>query len=89
MKQHEDRKSEEDSFCEVRLSETSLNTDFTSSMERRKIIKKLWKDDEEYKEKLERGKILNEEVNEQGIQEESLCQEYKAQLIFIESRKRI
>ena len=49
-------------------------------MERGKIIKKLWKDNEEYKEKLERGKILYEEVIQQGIQEESLCQEYKVLL---------
>ena len=91
MKQHEDRKLEEDSFCEVRSSETSLNTDFTyecSSMERGKIIKKLWKDNEEYKEKLERGKILYEEVNQQGIQEESLCQEYKVLLDIYRKQKK-
>ena len=91
MKQHEDRKLDKVLSGEVRSSETSLNTDFTyesSSMERGKIIKKLWKDNEEYKEKLERGKILYEEVNQQGIQEESLCQEYKALLDIYRKQKK-
>ena len=91
MKQHEDKKSEDDSFCEVRSNETPLNTDFTSessSIERGKIIKKLWKDNEEYKEKLERGKILYEEVNQQGIQEESLCQVYKVLLDIYRKQKK-
>ena len=91
MKQHEDRKLDKVLSGEVRSSETSLNTDFTyesSSMERGKIIKKLWKDNEEYKEKLERGKILYEEVNQQGIQEESLCQEYKVLLDIYRKQKK-
>ena len=91
MKQHEDIKLDKVLSGEVRSSETSLNTEFTyksSSMERGKIIKKLWKDNEEYKEKLERGKILYEEVNQQGIQEESLCQEYKALLDIYRKQKK-
>ena len=88
MKQHEDTKLDKVLSGEARSDETSLNTDFTSSMERGKIIKKLWKDNEEYKEKLERGKILYEEVNQQGIQEESLCQEYKALLDIYRKQKK-
>ena len=101
MKQHEDRKSE---ACGVSLSSSGswLNTesDFSSdstinsyeisSMEREKIINKLRKDNEEYKYKMERGKLLYEEVNQQGIQEESLCQEYKELLdIFRKQKKNI
>ena len=88
MKQHEDTKLDKVLSGEARSDETSLNTDFTSSIERGKIIKKLWKDNEEYKEKLERGKILYEEVNQQGIQEESLCQEYKALLDIYRKQKK-
>ena len=88
MKQHEDTKLDKVLSGEARSDETSLNTDFTSSMERGKIIKKLWKDNEEYKEKLERGKILYEEVNQQGIQEESLCQEYKVLLDIYRKQKK-
>ena len=91
MKQHEDTKLDKVSSGEVRSEETSLNTEFTyesSSVEREKIIKKLWKDNEEYKEKLERGKILYEEVNQQGIQEESLCQEYKVLLDIYRKQKK-
>ena len=88
MKQHEDTKLDKVLSGEARSDETSLNTDFTSSIERGKIIKKLWKDNEEYKEKLERGKILYEEVNQQGIQEESLCQEYKVLLDIYRKQKK-
>ena len=84
MKQHGDGNSE---VCGVSLSssgtslktESDFNSDSTinsyeiSSMEREKIINKLRKDNEEYKYKMERGKLLYEEVNQQGIQEESLC----------------
>ena len=81
MKKHEESKLEQVSFS---LSETSLNTESSSesacnsyessSMERGKIIEKFMTDNEEYKYKLEKGKILYEEVNQLGIQEESLCQ---------------
>ena len=98
MKQHEE--SKQVSFCEVSpsSSETSLNTNFnsestcnsyeSSSMERGKIIEKLMTDNEEYKYKLERGKILYEEVNQLGIQEESLCQEYKVLLNIYRKQKK-
>ena len=99
LKQHEDGKPE---FCEISLSSsgTSLNTesDFSSestcnsyeisSLEREKIINKLRKDNEEYKYKMERGKLLYEEVNQQGIQEESLCQEYKELLDIYRKQKK-
>ena len=99
MKKHEE--SKQVSFCEVSpsSSETSLNTNFnsestcnsygSSSMERGKIIEKLMTDNEEYKYKLERGKILYEEVNQLGIQEESLCQDYRVLLDIYRKQKRI
>ena len=98
MKKHEE--SKQVSFCEVSpsSSETSLNTNFnsestcnsygSSSMERGKIIEKLMTDNEEYKYKLERGKILYEEVNQLGIQEESLCQEYRVLLDIYRKQKK-
>ena len=98
MKKHVESKRV--SFCEVSpsSSETSLNTEFSSesacnsyessSIERGKIIEKLMTDNEEYKYKLERGKILYEEVNQLGIQEESLCQEYKVLLDIYRKQKK-
>ena len=98
MKKHVESKRV--SFCEVSpsSSETSLNTEFSSesacnsyessSMERGKIIEKLMTDNEEYKYKLERGKILYEEVNQLGIQEESLCQEYRVLLDIYRKQKK-
>ena len=98
IKKHEE--SKQVSFCEVSpsSSETSLNTNFnsestcnsygSSSMERGKIIEKLMTDNEEYKYKLERGKILYEEVNQLGIQEESLCQEYRVLLDIYRKQKK-
>ena len=98
MKQHEE--SKQVSFCEVSpsSSETSLNTNFnsestcnsyeSSSIARGKIIEKLMTDNEEYKYKLERGKILYEEVNQLGIQEESLCQEYRVLLDIYRKQKK-
>ena len=104
MKQHQDGKYEQESFCRTSLSSsrTSLDaeSDFSSvstsssyevsSMEREEMIKRLKKDDEEYKYKLERGKLLYDKVNHHGIQEESLCQEYKELLdIYRKQRKNI
>ena len=104
MKQHQDGKYEQESFCRTSLSwsRTSLDaeSDFSSvstsnsyevsSMEREEMIKRLKKDDEEYKYKLERGKLLYDKVNHHGIQEESLCQEYKELLdIYRKQRKNI
>ena len=98
MKKHVE--SEQVSFCEVSpsSSETSLNTEFSSesacnsyessSIERGKIIEKLMTDNEEYKYKLERRKILYEEVNQLGIQEESLCQEYRVLLDIYRKQKK-
>ena len=98
MKKHVE--SKQVSFCEVSpsSSETSLNTEFSSesacnsyessSIERGKIIEKLMTDNEEYKYKLERGKILYEEVNQLGIQEESLCQEYRVLLDIYRKQKK-
>ena len=98
MKKHVESKRV--SFCEVSpsSSETSLNTEFSSesacnsyessSIERGKIIEKLMTDNEEYKYKLERGKILYEEVNQLGIQEESLCQEYRVLLDIYRKQKK-
>ena len=98
MKKHVESKRV--SFCEVSpsSSETSLNTNFnsestcnsyeSSSIARGKIIEKLMTDNEEYKYKLERGKILYEEVNQLGIQEESLCQEYKVLLNIYRKQKK-
>ena len=98
MKKHVESKRV--SFCEVSpsSSETSLNTNFSSesacnsyessSIERGKIIEKLMTDNEEYKYKLERGKILYEEVNQLGIQEESLCQEYRVLLDIYRKQKK-
>ena len=95
MKKHVESKPEQVSFS---LSETLLNTEFSSesacnsyessSMERGKIIEKLMTDNEEYKYKLERGKILYEEVNQLGIQEESLCQEYRVLLDIYRKQKK-
>ena len=104
MKQHQDGKYEQESFCGTSLSSsrTSLDaeSDFSSvstsnsyevsPMEREEMIKRLKKDDEEYKYKLERGKLLYDKVNHHGIQEESLCQEYKELLdIYRKQRKNI
>ena len=46
-------------------------------LEREKMTKRLIKDNEEYKYSVARGKNIYEEVNKDGIKEESLCSEDK------------
>ena len=93
MKQHEKEKYEKESFCSssIATSQTSLQeeterefsfdpthkTSEFSALESEEMTKRLIKDDEEYKYKVERGKKIYEEVGKYGIKEESLCLEYK------------
>ena len=88
MNQHEKEKFEKVSLCSssIATSRTSLQeseSDFSldttnktfevSTLEREEMTKRLIKDDEEYKYKVERGKQIYEEVGKYGIKEESLC----------------
>ena len=57
-------------------------------LEREGIIKTLKLDDVEYKNKLELGKIIYEEIKEHDISEESLRREYKeAKELYIKHKK--
>merc|ERR1712082_87179 len=54
------------------------------------MIKRLIKDDEEYKYNVACGKQIYEEVNKYGIKEESLCPEYKELLdVYMKQRNMI
>ena len=92
MKQHEDGKFENESFCASSLSiskisldnesmissvSTSYEVSSTKEEELRKILKR---DDEEYKYKLAQGKILFQSMYDMGIAEESLRPEFKEML---------
>ena len=93
MKQNEKEKFEKESFCSssIATSITSLQEETerefsfdpthktyeVSTLESEEMTKRLIKDDEEYKYKVERGKKIYEEVGKYGIKEESLCLEYK------------
>ena len=92
MKQHEDGKFENESFCASSLStsKTSLDNESiissvsasyevssTKEEELRKILKR---DDEEYKYKLAQGKILYQSMYDMDIAEESLRPEFKEML---------
>ena len=105
MNQHEKEKFEKESFCgsSIGTSKSSLQeseSDFSlnttnktfevSTLEREEMTKRLIKDDEEYKYKVERGKQIYEEVGKYGIKEESLCSEYKELLeMYMKQRKNI
>ena len=92
MKQHEDGKFQNESFCASSLStsKTSLDNESiissvsasyevssTKEEELRKILKR---DDEEYKYKLAQGKILYQSMYDMDIAEESLRPEFKEML---------
>ena len=92
MKQHEDGKFENESFCASSLStsKTSLDNESiissvsasyevpsTKEEELRKILKR---DDEEYKYKLAQGKILYQSMYDMDIAEESLRPEFREML---------
>jgi len=52
------------------------------------MIKRLIKDDEEYKYNIAYGKYIYEEVNKYGIKEQSLCPEYrKLRKLYMKQRK--
>ena len=105
MNQHEKEKFEKEYFCgsSIGTSKSSLQeseSDFSlnttnktfevSTLEREEMTKRLIKDDEEYKYKVERGKQIYEEVGKYGIKEESLCSEYKELLeMYMKQRKNI
>ena len=68
------------SLQEETESNFSLDTTKTyevSPLKSEEMIKRLIKDDEEYKYNVACGKQIYEEVNKHGIKEESLCPEYK------------
>merc|ERR1712030_107717 len=71
----------------------SLDTTKTyevSPLKSEEMIKRLIKDDEEYKYSVACGKQIYEEVNKYGIKEESLCQEYKELLdVYMKQRNMI
>merc|ERR1711888_248019 len=59
-----------------------------STLVSEKMIKRLIKDDEEYKYNIARGKHIYEKVNKYGIKEQSLCQEYRKLLkLYTKQRK--
>ena len=103
MKQHEKDKFEKESLCSssIHSSRTSLQEDTesefsldttneVSTLESEEMTKRLIKDDEEYKYKVERGKKIYEEVGKYGIKEESLCLEYKELLdMYMKQRENI
>ena len=81
----------------IASSTTSLN-DFSSvsgipvykpsSSDKEVLIKTLLKDDTEYKEKMELGKTIYEQVKEYNINEESIRKEYKEPLELYMKQKR-
>ena len=103
MMQHEKEKYESEIFCSTSItsSTTSLDkvSDFSlditktyevSSLESEEMIKRLIKDDLEYKYNVARGKKIYDEVNKYGIKEESLCSEYKELLdMYMKQRNMI
>ena len=106
MKQHEKDKFEKESFCSssIHSSTTSLKEDTesefsvdtsnktyeVSTLESEEMTKRLIKDDQEYKYKVERGKKIYEEVGKYGIKEESLCSEYNELLdMYMKQRENI
>ena len=106
MKQHEKDKFEKESLCSssIHSSRTSLQEDTesefsldttnktyeVSTLESEEMTKRLIKDDQEYKYKVERGKKIYEKVGNYGIKEESLCPEYKEMLdMYMKQRENI
>ena len=106
MKQHEKDKFEKESLCSssIHSSRTSLKEDTeskfsldttnktyeVSTLESEEMTKRLIKDDQEYKYKVERGKKIYEKVGNYGIKEESLCPEYKEMLdMYMKQRENI
>ena len=59
-----------------------------SSSDKEVLIKTLLKDDTEYKEKMELGKTIYEQVKEYNINEESIPKEYKEPLELYMKQKR-
>ena len=106
MKQHEKDKFEKESLCSssIHSSRTSLQEDTesefsldttnktyeVSTLENKEMTRRLIKDDEEYKYKVERGKKIYEKVGNYGMKEESLCPEYKEMLdMYMKQRENI
>ena len=90
MERHENENYQNETICSssITSSTTTLNKESNISLDTTKtyeisplkseeLIKRLIKDDEEYKYNVAWGKKIYEEVNKYGIKEESLCQEYK------------
>ena len=66
-----------------KLNEIEVSTHVSEEM-----IKRLIKDDEEYKYNIAYGKYIYEEVNKYGIKEQSLCPEYrKLRKLYMKQRK--
>ena len=105
MKQHEDEKFDKDSFCgnSLNTNTTSINIEPESKfnsissseikktlLNREAIIKRLKMDDAEYKDNLELGRMIVEEVKSLDIAEESLRSEYKkAKELYLKHMKNV
>ena len=103
MERHENENYQNETICSssITSSTTTLNKESNFSLDTTKtyevsplkseeMIKRLIKDDKEYKYNVAWGKQIYEYVNKYGIKEESLCPEYKELLdVYMKQRNMI
>merc|ERR1712105_79760 len=84
------RASLQEEETESNFSLDTTKTYEVSPLKNEEMIKRLIKDDEEYKYNVAWGKQIYEYVNKYGIKEESLCPEYKELLdVYMKQRNMI